>query len=73
LFFKRRVFEQLKHWISLGKTLIVSTHDTQYLHQFPEAKLLFFQKEKAPMVLENNPENLNFIVHTIEQGGWLPS
>lgn len=69
LYYKRLVFEQLKNWVASGKTIVVSTHDTQYLQQFPNAKLLFFQKEKAPMVLENNQENRDLIIRTIEQGG----
>jgi iron complex transport system ATP-binding protein len=68
LYYKKQVFNQLANWSISGKTLIVSTHDTQYLSQFPEAKLLFFQKQKAPMVLTNTPENLSFVVESIQSG-----
>ena len=68
LFYKKQVFNQLKTWVNQGKTIIVSTHDIQYLSQFPMAKLLFFKKYETPVLYSNNPENLDFIIKSIEQG-----
>ena len=68
LYYKKQVFNQLKTWVNQGKTIFVSTHDIQYLSQFPKAKVLFFQKHKTPVMYLNTSENLEFIIKSIEQG-----
>jgi iron complex transport system ATP-binding protein len=68
LYYKKQVFNQLKTWVNQGKTIFVSTHDIQYLSQFPKAKVLFFQKHKTPVMYLNSSENLEFIIKSIEQG-----
>lgn len=68
LYFKKQVFNQLETWVNQGKTILVSTHDIQYLAQFPKARLLFFQKYKVPVLYSNTPENLDIIIKSIEQG-----
>ncbi|MFY8033331.1 MAG: ABC transporter ATP-binding protein, partial [Flexibacteraceae bacterium] len=68
LYYKKQVFNQLETWVNEGKTILVSTHDIQYLAQFPKARLLFFQKYKTPVLYSNTPENLDFIIKSIEQG-----
>ncbi len=68
LYFTKQVFNQLETWVNQGKTILVSTHDIQYLAQFPKARLLFFQKYKVPVLYSNTPENLDIIIKSIEQG-----